>query len=69
MEYINTLPVWHLFILALTFVVGICNSLPNFLKYYLSFVSGKFKQSDLGKIIDWFWLASVLVLVTLYIRG
>ena len=69
MEYINTLPVWHLALLALTIVVGLSFSIKNYLYFFTAPLVGKFTQSDLGKFIDWFWLASVLVLTTLYMRG
>ena len=69
MEYLNTLPIWHLILLSLTFVVGVSFSIGNYLKSFVSPMVGGYTQSDLGRIIDWLWLTSVLVLVTLYYKG
>ena len=69
MEYINSLPIWHLTWLALTLVVGLTFSLRNYLIGFISLLQGsRANQNELGKIIDWVWLTSVLVLVALYLK-
>lgn len=68
-EFLKTLDTEWLCWFGVTFASTFF-SLTNYALYWLAIIAdGKFSQNTLGRVIDWFWLASVFVLTVKFIQG
>lgn len=66
-EFLKSLDTVWLCWLGITFALTFF-SLTNYALYWLAIITGReFSQNTLGRVIDWFWLASVFVLTVKFI--
>jgi hypothetical protein len=61
-HYLQNLPLYQLFWLIATLVIGVSFSLRNYVLYFISIFHGSYSQNTLGKAVDWVWLTSAITL-------
>lgn len=67
--YLSGLPLPILVWLCATFVLGVSFSLKNYLICYVAiFTGGRYTQNLTGRVIDWVWLTSSVVLAIYLIK-